>query len=491
MKKEKDTDRNENDKTNKVFSMLKKIFLAVKRHLLRNFGWKIISLISAFLVWMAIMNMEDPYVSVILRNLPVTVHNEGALQEQGKISDIESGRTVDIKVRAPRSVADNLTEKDFEVVADYRQMSLVYAVPIQVKVSRESRFAAEDITIESKSPEVMLLTLEDYAKETFRVDISVNGKAADGYYVSNMTARPNLVQIAGSKKQIDQIEKVVVDIDTTGSVESFEQVAAIRAYDKNGYLVDDTKLEFEAKDVEVEVTVLPVKTILLLVTIEGTPSYGYECTGTQHVPTEITIAGTMDDLQEIYAVTMPFDINMQNQDVEAQLNIETYLNEHYDGKYVLVGEDKYVTVKATIEKMPTMDFRVGSSDIEVRGLAEGYDIVFTNRSDINIKVLGSSDVLEQLTIKDLKLYIDVTDYEPGSYYVSVYSDAQNDVTVHNGTIGIEINKAKDVFEVVSPGKDSDEEPDSEHNGGESLDGENGGVDPGEANGAVDPEGQVQ
>ena len=61
-----------------------------------------------------------------------------------------------------------------------------------------------------------MLTLEDYVRETFRVDIQPKGQAAEGFYVSNMTVRPNLLQIAGSKKQIDRIEKVVVEVDTTG-----------------------------------------------------------------------------------------------------------------------------------------------------------------------------------------------------------------------------------------------------------------------------------
>ncbi|MDE7297390.1 MAG: hypothetical protein K2N94_01010 [Lachnospiraceae bacterium] len=483
MEKDRTTGRQESGGSDGDGAYLKRVLTALKKRLLHNFGWKLISLVSAFLVWMAIMNMQDPYVSVTIENIPVTVLNESALQEQGKISDIESGRTANIKVRAPRSVADNLTAADFEVTADYRQMSLVYAVPIQVRLSEKSSFAREDVIIEEKSPEVMLLTLEDYVRETFRVDILPKGQAAEGYYVSSMTVRPNLVQIAGSKKQIDRIAKVVVEVDTTGVSRSFEQVAQIQAYDRNGYVVDDVRLEYEATEVAVEVTVLPVKKILLLITIEGTPSYGYECTGTQHVPTEITIAGTEEDLRSIYSMTIPFDISMQSEDVEASINIETYLNEHYEGRYVLVDDEKYVTVKAEIAKMPAADFKVGSSDIEVRGLAENYDVTFTTKNDINIKVLGSEEVLSRLTKQELKLYIDLKDYEPGSYYVSVYSDTEAEVTVRTGTIGVEITEAQDAFEVIETGVsggDGDAETAPETGNGEPEDGiadDTGGVLP--------------
>ena len=56
--------------------------------------------------------------------------------------------------------------------------------------------------------------------------------------------------------------------------------------------------------------------------------------------------------------------------------------------------------------------------------------------------MGSEEILKTLTAADLKMYIDVSDYEPGSYYVSVYSDTQQSVTVRTGTIGIEIVEAK-------------------------------------------------
>ncbi len=475
--KDRKTGRQESGESGGAKAHVRRLLISLKNRLLHNFGWKLVSLISAFGVWMAIMNMQDPYISVTIENIPVAVLNESALQEQGKISDIESGRTADVKVRAPRSVADNLTAADFEVTADYRQMSLVYAVPIQVRVSEKSAFAREDIIIEEKSPEVMMLTLEDYVRETFRVDIQPKGQAAEGFYVSNMTVRPNLLQIAGSKKQIDRIEKVVVEVDTTGVRKSFEQVAQVQAYDRNGYVVDDVKLEYEATEVAVEVTVLPVKKILLLISIEGKPSYGYECTGTQHVPTEITIAGTEEDLRSIYSMTIPFDISMQSDDVEASINIETYLNEQYEGRYVLVDDEKYVTVKAEIEKLPAADFKVSSADIEVRGLAEGCGLTFTTKNDINIKVLGSQEALDALTRQQLRLYIDVTDYEPGSHYVSVYSDTEADVTVRTGTIGIEIIETKDTFEVIDTGLssgDGDADPGTGDAAMEDGDGDNAG-----------------
>ena len=257
-------------------SRLRGYIVGVLCFLRKNLQWKLLSLLVAVLVWVTIMNIDDPYITVTIPDVPVSSLNESVLQERGKISEIESGKTVTLKVHAPSSIAEKLTAQDFLAVADYRQMSLVYSVPIQVSVRDDSPYNKEDIdiTIESRGPEVMVLTLENYTSQTFRVDIQTKGEAAEGYYVSDMVVKPNLVQISGSEKQIERIERVVVEVGTGQVKKSFERDAVIHAYDKNGYEIDESMITFDTKEVNVEVTVLPTKKILLLITTQGEPAYG-------------------------------------------------------------------------------------------------------------------------------------------------------------------------------------------------------------------------
>ena len=122
---------------------------------------------------------------------------------------------------------------------------------------------------------------------------------------------------------------------------------------------------------------------------------------------------------------------MVSKDYGAKINIETYLEEYYGGKYVLVDEEKYVTVTAYIERLPSRDFcyikRYGHR-IDIREILgfSGYHNLGRNMLDIGALV---AEELDKLTPQALKLYVDVTDYEPGSYYVSVNSATDAFVTV--------------------------------------------------------------
>ena len=75
-------------------SRLRGYIVGVLCFLRKNLQWKLLSLLVAVLVWVTIMNIDDPYITVTIPDVPVSSLNESVLQERGKISEIESGKTV-------------------------------------------------------------------------------------------------------------------------------------------------------------------------------------------------------------------------------------------------------------------------------------------------------------------------------------------------------------------------------------------------------------
>jgi YbbR domain-containing protein len=418
--------------------IIKIIFHHIKKMFSTDPGWKALSLILSVFIWLVVMNIDDPYITVTIKNIPVSIENEELLVKQGKISDIDSGKTVTVKVTAPKSVADKLNADDFKASADFREMSMVYAVPINVSLDKGSGFSASDVSIDSKNPEVMTMTLENLVSEIFSVDVRTTGTPADGYYVSDTTTKPNIVTITGSEKQISGIKDVVVTLDVTDVSSSYEVSAVPQIYDENGYIIDDASISMDVDSVKTDITVLPTKKIMLLVSVEGNPAFGYRCTGEQHVPSTVTIAGMRDDLDDIFSVTVPFNISMQTADVESTINIQDYLNTNYGDKYILVDDKKTVTVKASIEKLPSKEIKIKTADIEARNLSDGLKLSFDSGSSITVNVYADEEILNKLTSKNLKLYVDASEIGKGSYYLEIKSDSQLDVTLGISTVAVHI-----------------------------------------------------
>lgn len=405
----------------------------MKQILARNIGLKILSLLLAVLLWVLIMNIDDPYITKTIDNIVVTKMNTNAVEENNKMYDVESGETATIKVRGKQSVIENLSRNDFVAVADFKLMSMTYAVPIQISLKETSRYTENDVEI-MKQTEMMSLTLEDADSQTFRINVVTTGTEREGYYTAEAIATPNLIQISGSKKQIAKIKEVVVEVDVEGKEDSFQVTKTPVAYDENGYMVDSSKLVFETTEVQVDVTLLPTKEISLYVTQEGTPYYGYECTSIVYKPERITIAGTEEDLSSIYMLRVPFNVDGHKDTIISDISIEEYLDE----KYILVDENKSVAVTAKIEKLDSKDIMVRTSDISVKNLSEEYEVVFITQGTITLRAAGLTEVLEQLNASDLKPYINLEGLGVGVNYVQVLSDANPNVTVRPATISIEI-----------------------------------------------------
>ena len=387
----------------------------------------------ATLLWVVIMNIDDPYITKTIEDIPVEIINANEVEENNKMYEVDSGDTVSIKVRGKRSIIDSLKAGDFDATADFKQMSMTYAVPIQVSPRPSNRYSENDIEI-MKQTEMMTLSLEDSDVQTFRINVVTKGEVLDGYYVTESIATPNIIEISGSKKQIAKIKEVVVEVDVQDKYDSFQVKTVATAYDENGYSVDSSKLTFETREILVDVTILPTKEISLFVEQEGEPYYGYECTSIVNKPNKITIAGTEEDLKSIYILRIPLSVEGQKETMITEINIEDYLDE----KFILVDDNKSVAVTAKIEKLESKDIMIRTSEINVKNLSNEYEVIFLTQGTITLRAVGLQETLDQITASNLSPYIDLEGYGPGSYYVLVNSDARSNVSVRSSTISVEI-----------------------------------------------------
>lgn len=70
---------------------------------LKNLGIKIVSVLLAMIIWMIIINIDDPYKT---RTFSVNVEtiNESALQSVNKVYEVIDGNTANVKVQEAKKV---------------------------------------------------------------------------------------------------------------------------------------------------------------------------------------------------------------------------------------------------------------------------------------------------------------------------------------------------------------------------------------------------
>ena len=136
----------------------------MKEKLTNNMGLKLLSLILATILWLGVINSQDPIETVTFDDVPVTITNEGSLTAKDKIPEVVEGDTISVVVEARRSICDKLTKKDIIAIADFEKISVTDAVPIEVSVYG---YTDREVEIVRGTNKMMKLRLEDSVSKDF------------------------------------------------------------------------------------------------------------------------------------------------------------------------------------------------------------------------------------------------------------------------------------------------------------------------------------
>ena len=177
---------------------------AFKNAVLNNIGIKLVSVLIALVVWMTIINIDDPYKT---RTFSVTVQtiNEDALKSVNKVYEVIEGSTANVKVKGKKSVVDKLTVDDISATADLSDLSSVNAVTI---VPALKKHISSDVILECN--QVLKVSLENMASKQVKVTVETIGTPEDGYTIGECIAKPNMIEVTGGKSAIEQIDSVKV-----------------------------------------------------------------------------------------------------------------------------------------------------------------------------------------------------------------------------------------------------------------------------------------
>ena len=183
----------------------------MKKKLMNNMFLKILSVIFAFILWLVVVNIDDPDVKGIISGIPITIINEEKITEQNQIYYIEYplNQTGSVMVSGARSIVDKLKPSDIKATVDFSDISSVGAVTINYTLP-------DGVSLVTKRVEMMRIATEAVKSDTFDVSITTKGSTADGYLLGDSKVSPNRVRITAPESILNLIRKVVVEVDVDG-----------------------------------------------------------------------------------------------------------------------------------------------------------------------------------------------------------------------------------------------------------------------------------
>ena len=163
-----------------------------------NFGLKLLAALFAVILWLVVVNIDDPKISQRF-STSVVIENTEYLTSQGKYFEImDDTNTVVFTVTAKRSYIEKLSNTDFKAVANMENAVIDSEknegkVPIEVTALRYGSL----VTI-SKATQNLEIALDNLAQNQFIVGVETTGTLPEDCALGEVSARPNLLKVSGS-----------------------------------------------------------------------------------------------------------------------------------------------------------------------------------------------------------------------------------------------------------------------------------------------------
>ena len=351
---------------------------------------KLISLLSAIVLWLYVMAIVDPQETKLFENIPVTITNKNELNERDLVIYPEQDLTTNIYVTGKLSNLKKVTKDDINV---YGQINnpLEGNNEIYLKVSTSQR-----VNYDFKNP-VMIVTLEKIISEDKSIKVDITGSGKNN--VDNIMLQDNIdkVSVSGPRSLVNKVKRVVGTVKVNGELNDFSQSIKLEPVDANGKVVEG--IELEKDSVNVNITLLTQKTVPITLKLSDNSESGVNYTMSQNT---VTIKGKKDIVDSINDIeTQPVKLS----EILPGTSKDIYLQVPSG----ITIETKYITIKKNSEENAVAEYTYTAENIEIRNNTENIDkskIKFPNSINVSIEYLQS---IGSINKDDIKLYIDLNE----------------------------------------------------------------------------------
>lgn len=355
-----------------------------------NFKIKIISLLSAMVLWTYVMAIVDPEETKLFENIPVTITNINELNEKNLIIYPEKDLTTDIYVTGKLSNIKKVSKDDISV---YGQINspMEGKNQIYLKVSTSQR-----ISYDFKNS-VMIVTLEKLVNENKNININISGNGKNDVDSITLEDNINKIMVSGPRTLVDKVKNIVGTVNVDNNLSDFSQSIKLEPVDYKGKVVEGVKLE--KNSISANVTLLTEKVVPIKLNLSNNieSDINYEIS-----QDTVTIKGKKDIVDSIeYIESQPIDLSQLSPEIDKDVYLQIPNG--------IAVDKKFITIKKVSEENTISEYIYMPEDIDIRNNINNIDrstIKIPDKINVSIEYLQSEGLINK---DDIKLYIDLNE----------------------------------------------------------------------------------
>lgn len=355
-----------------------------------NFKIKIISLLSAMVLWTYVMAIVDPEETKLFENIPVTITNINELNEKNLIIYPEKDLTTDIYVTGKLSNIKKVSKDDISV---YGQINspMEGKNQIYLKVSTSQR-----ISYDFKNS-VMIVTLEKLVNENKNININISGNGKNDVDSITLEDNINKIMVSGPRTLVDKVKNIVGTVNVDNNLSDFSQSIKLEPVDYKGKVVEGVKLE--KNSISANVTLLTEKVVPIKLNLSNNIESDINYEISQNT---VTIKGKKDIVDSIeYIESQPIDLSQLSSEIDKDVYLQIPNG--------IAVDTKFITIKKVSEENTISEYIYTPEEIDIRNNINNIDrstIKIPDKINVSIEYLQSEGLINK---DDIKLYIDLNE----------------------------------------------------------------------------------
>ena len=444
----------------------------------QNLPWKIGALIIALLLWIFVINTQNPTQPQEISGIPVQILGYEKLVERGyELTNKEEIKNQNFKVvvSGPRLEIDKLVRDPslIKVTLDlegYLENLTDYSTSEEAHYSIKVNLDGSSVTIKDRRPGVTKVRIDKVASKEQKVSYVISEELLNQYTLlgdGKPIISPEKITITGAKTDIDRVSEARVSIKPEDfSEDQLVSELPITLYDIDGEEIEG--LELSHKTIEVKLPIGSEKRVPVNITYTGKISDEYVLTKVEASASEVTIVGKAEVIDAISQIDLePINLGALTESDANLLKVKMKLP---SGVMTLEGDEVSVSLQVRKKNILNYPILLSEMDLEVQGIEEGltYEILTTS---INVEVSGLSDDLIMTDKSDIKATLDLKGYKEGEYTLPLNIITPENIQIVNNPIHVEISIKALNEEQPDEVASGDEKPEEEAEESEKPDGD--------------------
>jgi YbbR domain-containing protein len=266
-----------------------------------------------------------------------------------------------------------------------------------------------NIDIVDISPPYIQVDIEDIVNNQLPVELKLEGQPAENHRVLETELVPDEIIVTGPRSLVSKVRTAIVRMDVSGAKYDITRSLPIMLYDERERQITDN-LDLSTDFVRVYQKIRAVKTVPVKVNTSGKLPDGLEIVSIVAQPTNVTVAGSDDDISKVTAIeTEPIDLSK----VQATSTVKAQLIS-LEGIDVIEGEP--VMVDITVKEQEVQE-EVAVTDLVIENLAENLEISDKPRS-MTLSVKGPYSIIKNLKPTDIKVVVNAQGMSRGRHDIT-------------------------------------------------------------------------